>query len=41
MACSTHSEKRNVYRVLLGKIEEKRQLGEYLGKTKGNIKMGP
>jgi hypothetical protein len=26
-ACSTHGEKRNAYRILVGKLEGKRQLG--------------
>jgi hypothetical protein len=27
MACSTHGEKRNAYRIFVEKLEEKRQLG--------------
>jgi hypothetical protein len=39
MAISTHREERNVYRVLVGKSEEKRPLGRPRRSWKDNIKM--
>jgi hypothetical protein len=39
-ACSTYGEKRNVYRVLVGKPEGKRPLGRPRRTWEDNIKMG-
>jgi hypothetical protein len=41
VACSMHKEKKNVYIILLGRIERKRQLGKHLGKTQESIEVGP
>jgi hypothetical protein len=38
-ACSTHGEKRNAYRVLVGKPEEKRPLGRPKRRWEDNIRM--
>jgi hypothetical protein len=40
-ACSKHGEERNVYRILVGKPEEKRPLGRpiYVYRWEENIKM--
>jgi hypothetical protein len=38
-ACSTHGEKRNSYRVLVGKPERKRPLGRPRNRMEDNIKM--
>jgi hypothetical protein len=38
-ACSTNREKRNAYRILLGKPEEKRQLGRPRRRWVDNTKM--
>jgi hypothetical protein len=38
-ACSTNVEKRNSYRILLGKPEGKRPLGRLKRRWVGNIKM--
>jgi hypothetical protein len=38
-ACSTHGEKRNAYRILVGKSEGKRQLGRPRRRWEDNIKM--
>ena len=38
-ACSTHGERRGVYRVLAGKHEGKRPLGRPRRRWKNNIKM--
>jgi hypothetical protein len=38
-ACSTHGKKRNVYRILVEKPEEKRPLGRPRRRWEGNIKM--
>ena len=38
-ACSTHGEKRGVYRVLVGKYEGKRPLGRPRRRREDNIKM--
>jgi hypothetical protein len=38
-ACSTHGEKRNVYRILVGKPEEKRPLGRPRRRWENNIKI--
>jgi hypothetical protein len=38
-ACSTHGEKRNVCRVLVGKPEGKRPLGRFRCERKNNIKV--
>jgi hypothetical protein len=38
-ACSTNGEKRNAYRILMGKPEEKKQLGRSRRKWVNNIKM--
>jgi hypothetical protein len=37
--CSTNGEKRNVYRILVGKSEGKRPLGRPRRKWEDNIKM--
>jgi hypothetical protein len=37
--CSTNGEKRNAYRVLVGRPEGKRQLGRFRRKWGDNIKM--
>jgi hypothetical protein len=37
IACSTHGEKRNAYRILVGKPEQKRPIGRHI--RKGRIKM--
>jgi hypothetical protein len=37
--CSTNGEKRNVYRILLGKLEGKRPLGRPRRRWVNNIKM--
>jgi hypothetical protein len=39
MACSMNGEKRNVYRILVGKQEGKRPLGKPRHKWVNNIKM--
>jgi hypothetical protein len=39
MACSTHGEKRNAYRILVGKPEVKRPLGRPRRRWEDNIKM--
>jgi hypothetical protein len=39
-ACSTNGEKRNVYRILVGKPEVKRPLGRPKCRWEDNIKMG-
>ena len=38
-ACSTYGERRGVYRVLVGKPEEKIQLGRHRYRWEDNIKM--
>jgi hypothetical protein len=38
-ACNTSGEKRNAYRILVGKPEEKRPLGRPRGRCVDNIKM--
>ena len=38
-ACSRYRERRGVYRVLVGKPEEKRQLGTPRGRWEDNIKI--
>jgi hypothetical protein len=38
-ACSTNGERRNAYRILVGKTEGKRQLGRPRRKWVDNIKM--
>jgi hypothetical protein len=38
-ACSTHGEKRNAYRILVGKPEGKRSLGRPIRRWEDNIKM--
>jgi hypothetical protein len=38
-ACSTHGEKRNTYRILVGKPKGKRQLGRPRRRWVDNIKM--
>jgi hypothetical protein len=38
-ACGTHGEKRNAYRVLVGKPEGERLLGRPRRKWEGNVKM--
>jgi hypothetical protein len=38
-ACSTNGEKRNAYRILVGKPEEKRLLGRPRRRWEDNIKM--
>jgi hypothetical protein len=38
-ACSTHGEKRNAYKVLVGKLEAKRPLGRPRGTWEDNIKV--
>jgi hypothetical protein len=37
-ACSTHGEKRNVYRIFMGKQEGERSLGRTRSRWKVNIK---
>jgi hypothetical protein len=37
--CSTHGEKRNAYRILVGKPEGKRPLGRSGRRWEGNIRM--
>jgi hypothetical protein len=39
MACSTHGEKRNSYRILMGKPEGKGPLGEPRRRWENNIRM--
>jgi hypothetical protein len=38
-ACSTNGEKRNAYRILVGKLEGKRPLGRPRSRLANNIKM--
>jgi hypothetical protein len=38
-ACSTHGEKRNAYRILVGKPEGRRPLGRLRHRWEDNIKM--
>jgi hypothetical protein len=38
-ACSTHGEKRNAYRILVGKPERKRPLGRTRRRWEDNIRM--
>jgi hypothetical protein len=38
-ACGTYGEKRNTYRILVGKCEGKRPLGRRRCRREGNIKM--
>jgi hypothetical protein len=38
-ACSTYRERRGVYRILMGKPEEKRTLGRHRRRWEDNIKM--
>jgi hypothetical protein len=38
-ACSTNGEKRNAYRILMGKLEGKRRLGRPRRRWVDNIKM--
>jgi hypothetical protein len=38
-ACNTHGEKRNAYRILVGKPEEKRPLGKPRRRWEYNFKM--
>jgi hypothetical protein len=38
-ACGTHGERRNAYRILVGKSEENRPLGRTRGRWEDNIKM--
>jgi hypothetical protein len=38
-ACRTHRQKRNAYRILVGKLEGKRPLGRAKHRWKDNIKM--
>jgi hypothetical protein len=38
-ACSTHEEKRNAYRILMGRPERKRPLGRPKHKCENNIKI--
>jgi hypothetical protein len=38
-ACSTYGEKRNAYRILVGKLERKRSLGRPRSRWVDNIKM--
>jgi hypothetical protein len=38
-ACSTNGEKRNAYRILVGKPEGKRPLGRHRRKWEDNIRM--
>jgi hypothetical protein len=38
-ACSTDGEKRNAYRILMGKLQEKRPLGKHRRRWEDNIKM--
>jgi hypothetical protein len=37
-ACSMHGEKRNAYRILVGKLERKRPLGRPRSRWKDNIR---
>jgi hypothetical protein len=37
-ACSTNGEKRNAYRILVGKLEEKRRLGRLRHRWEDDIK---
>jgi hypothetical protein len=39
-ACSTHGEKRNAYRILVGNPDGKRPLGRPRRRWENNIKMG-
>jgi hypothetical protein len=39
MACSTHDENKNVYKVLVGNPEEKRPLGRHRNRWEHNVKM--
>jgi hypothetical protein len=39
-ACSTNGEKRNMYRLLVGKLEGKRPLGRPRHRCVDNIRMG-
>jgi hypothetical protein len=39
MYCSTHGERRNIYRILVGKPEVKRPLGRSRRRWEDNIKM--
>jgi hypothetical protein len=38
-ACSTNGEKMNAHRILVGKLEVKRQLGRNRHRRMGNVKM--
>jgi hypothetical protein len=38
-ACSMHVEKRNAYKILLGKLERRRPLGRSRRRWEDNIKM--
>jgi hypothetical protein len=40
-ACSTHGEKRNVYRVSVGKPKRRRSLGRPRRRWEDNIRMDP
>jgi hypothetical protein len=35
----SHGERRNAYRILVGKLERKRQLGRLIRRREDNIKM--
>jgi hypothetical protein len=38
-ACSTHEEKRNAFRIFVGKLEERRPLGRPIRRWVDNIKI--
>jgi hypothetical protein len=38
-ACSTHREKRNAYRTIVGKLEGKIPIGRPIGRWEDNIKV--